>query len=494
MASPAEHAQIVLSAILPNRRDLLERATTVLSPEHFPEPAQRALYQFLERYALHTGGGVLPKKYLSDVLRDRVEVGKALQYEELWQTCADQEVTDEEFIWSSDQLRDEAARQATGEALTEAMEILRQGKQDGADMLKGHEDARRVLLHAFQEIDREITRDVAPEGDVKDEYAEMMAEYAQTKQDRLDGKSQGILTGIEEIDRKLGGFRNGELVMLAGYSSDGKSSLAAQIAWHAAVMQGKNVLFFTTETLRPQMRRKIQSRHSKLPQFNLPDGLNAWDLKMGTLPDEMEASFQAVVQDLAKNPEYGHIYISQMDPDSDLNELSQRAHRINRQFHVDIIFLDMLNLISAEKGNKLGYREEMAQRLKNAKRLAVGFDSGRGVPFVTPWQVNREAREKAETSGGYVTRGMSETSEATNSADVILGLLNLSEERQRYSEIIMQILKARDAEQAHGITVEVDYATSTFHSRTIPGLDGLRQQNDGRGSIFGNEDFGDLIA
>lgn len=477
MASPVEHAQVVLSAIIPGRRDLLERALTFLVPEHFPEPPQANLFKFLQRYSDRTGGAILPLQYLSDNLRDKLETGKVLQYEELWETCADREVPDDQFLWSMDQLREIAAKHATGEALTEAMEILQQGKQEGPEFLKGHADARQRLLESFQEIDREITRQEAPEGDMKDEFSDLLDDYAQAKAARLAGTSTGIRTGVEELDRKMGGFQKGELVLAVGYSSDGKSSFCVQVAWSAAVEQGKNVVFLTTETLRSQIRRKIISRHSKMPQFDMPDGLNSWDLKSGTLPDDLEAKYTEVTRDLTKNPEYGHLFIAQVPRAATLATLDQRLHRIQRRFDIDLVVMDYLALLqTGVRRNSM--REELSALMKDAKLLAVNFNNGQGVPLVSPWQVNRDAREKAEQEGMYTSKALSETAEATNSSDVIVSLLAPTDNTARYTDITMQILKSRDGVTANGMTVEVDYATSTFRSRTVPGLEGFGGPSD----------------
>ena len=129
--------------------------------------------------------------------------------------------------------------------------------------------------------------------------------------------------------------------------------------------------------------------------------------------------------------------------------------------------------------------------MKEAKLLAVNFNNGQGVPFVSPWQVSRDARTKAEQAGMYDSTATSGTAEATNSADLILSLLAPTDNTSRYTDITMQILKNRDGETANGITVEVDYATSTFRSRTVPGLD-LRRSADGRASL-GSDDYGSLL-
>lgn len=473
MASPSEHAQVVLAAIIPDRRDLLVQALTFLTPEHFPEPPQANLFKFLTLYSDRTGGAVIPQKYLSDLLQT-VETGKALLYEELWNVAAETTVSDDEFVWSMDQLRDEAAKQATGEALTEAMEILRTGIQEGPDTIKGHAEARQRVLESFQEIDREVTRQDAPEGDMRDELSEMLDDYAQAKAARLAGTAQGIRTGVAELDRKIGGFQRGELILYAGYSSDGKSSFAVQTAWSAAVEQGKNVVFLTTETLRKQIRRKIQARHSKLPQFGLPDGLNSWDLKSGTLPEELERPLTEVTRDLARNPAYGRLWITQVPRSATLASLDQRLHRIQKQFDIDLVIMDYLALIQSGLRRQTT-REELAALLKEAKLLAVNFNNGRGVPFISPWQVSRQAREQAETDGMYTSKALSETAEATNSSDIIVGLLAPTDNTNRYTDVTFQVLKNRDGETANGITVEADYATSAFRSRTVPGMDDFRR-------------------
>lgn len=466
MATASEHAATVLSAILPARRDLLEKALRKLNPGHFPERVQANLFTMLQRYSDYTSGAVMPLKYLDDNLRGRAEPGQTQLYSETYQLFEATHVDDSEFAWSVQQLRELAADKATGEVITEAMEILRTGKTDAkGETLRGHLDARSHILESFQEIDRELTMQDAPEGDMREERTEMMADYAERKRALQQGTSGGILFGIEELDRKVNGMQNGELILAAGYSADGKTTLCVQAAWSAAVEQKKNVVFLTTETLRPQVRRKLVARHSKLPQFEIPDGLNTRDLKAGTLSEAHEAKLQVVVDDLTKNPSYGRLYIAQVPRSANIASIEQRLHRIQRKFHIDFVVMDYLALLYSERRRQTT-REELAAILKDAKLLAVSFDDSRGVPFMSPWQVSRAARESAENLGMYTSASLSETAEATNSADVIVSLLAPTDNTDRRADITMQVLKNRDGETANGIMVEVDYATSHFRSKS----------------------------
>lgn len=464
MASAEEHAVKVLSAIVPNRRDLLERALRQLQPAHFTERIHATLFQFLVRYFENTGG-VLPLSALEDILRGKVDSGQAQLYLETYQLFEDTTVEDHEFVWSIQELRELATTKATAEAITEAMEILRQGKTlDTGEVLQGQEMARQRLLESFTAIDRDLAVQEAPEGDMRTERTEMLSDYAERKQQRLNGTAGGVLFGIADVDAKVGGMQPGELILAAGYSSDGKTTLCTQTAWSAAIEQGKNVIFFTTETTRVQVRRKLIARHSVLPQFNLPQGLNNKDLKSGTLGVPDEEKLQEVLLDLERNPSYGKLIIAQVPRSSSISYLEQRLYSYQRQFNVDLVVIDYLALLSSDRRRQTS-REELASIMKEAKLVATTFNDGIGVPIMSPWQVSRAARENAEKVGAYSSASLSETAEATNSADIIISLLAPTENTERLTEVVMQILKNRDGETANGLVTAVDYATSYFTSR-----------------------------
>lgn len=470
MATSSEHSRVVLSGILGGRRDLLEKANSALSPEHFPEKVHANIFKMLLRYADQTGGAVMPLKHLDDSLRGKADPGQVLLYTETYEALAEIRVDDAEFAWSVQQLRELAAERATESALAESMEILKRGKTVGvgaaAETLMGHEAARIRILESFQEIDRDLVRQEAPEGDLRDEATEMVNDYAERKSDRLHGRTSGVRFGIDALDRKIGGMQRGELVLAAGYSSDGKSTLCVQAAWSAAIEQNKNVVFLTTETLRPQIRRKIVSRHSRLAQFGLSDGLNSRDLKDGTLPEDLEPVHTAIVNDIARNPAYGRIYIAQVPRAAGLTSVEQRLNRIQRKFDVDMVVMDYLALLVSDR-RRVTVREELASTLKDAKLIATTFNNGKGVPFLSPWQVSRAAREAAAELGQYTRASLSETAEATNSPDLIVSLLAPEDNTDRNAELVMQVLKNRDGETANGISVSVDYATSYFRSNRL---------------------------
>ena len=257
-----------------------------------------------------------------------------------------------------------------------------------------------------------------------------------------------------------------------------------QAAWSAAIEQKKNVVFLTTETLRPQVARKVIARHSKMSLFDLPMGLNTRDLKAGTLSPAHEEKYTEVVREFGSNPEYGKVYVAQVPRGSSIASIEQTLYRVQRQFHIDFVVMDYLALLRSDS-KRPTTREELAAIMKEAKQVSTTFDDGRGVPFLSPWQVSRLSRENAEKIGMYTSASLSETAEATNSADVIVSLLAPTDNTDRHAEVTMQVLKNRDGETANGIIVEVDYATSSFRGRnSVPTSFGGGSSQGGLGSLL----------
>jgi len=463
MPTAIEHAEVVLSAIIPSRPDLMDRALRQLVPGHFQDATHRAMFQMLERYYEFTGA-IMTRPALGDLLRGQVEGTRVLLYEEQYDKFAARAVEDSDFVHSVLQMRELEAERATVSALTEGMEAVRTGLTVGRDFRHGHQDARLLVMERFADIDRELSMQDSPEGDMRTEGSDMAADYAERRELHLTGKAKGVLFGIGELDRKVNGIQNGELCLMAGYSSDGKTTMCVQLAWSACVEQGLNVVFLTTETLRPQVRRKIIARHSVLPQFGLPDGLNTRDLKNGTLSEEEQAKLvDEVIPDFTQNPAYGRLEIIQIPRNSTVGTLESKLHRIQRKFNVELVIMDYLRLLRAER-NRSSDREELGAIIVESKQLATTFDNGRGVPFVSPWQVNRSARDEAERLGYYSSKALAETAEATNTSDVIATILAPTDNEQRKTEVKLQLVKNRDGEKANSLAVRVDYATSTFTS------------------------------
>lgn len=469
MPSLRDHERNVLAAVLPERRDLFDKLNTHLTPEHFTSDdlVLRNLFVFM-RFFYERTHSVLKRSHLEQIISRDVTPSnikaRAAAFLEEYDLLVEKDVSEADFHWSVDELKDSVAERATLEAITEAMVIAKHGAvSTTGEEIKGHKAARISLVERITAIDRQLNREDSPEGDVRNEGTAFLAEYDRQKQMRELGITSGIRSGVSAIDDVVDGLQPGELDLMIGNSSSGKSSFCVQLAHNACVEQGKNVAFYTSETLRPQISRKLLARHSNLDKFGLRQGLNTRDIKNGTLTEEEEKILRDVVRDWSSNPDYGRFHLAQVPHGATVNSIYASAQAVHHRFSVDLIVIDYLKLMSSGT-RRQSSREEYNDTLVQAKQMATAFADGRGVPVVSPWQVTREAHEKAVVAGYYTLSALAETSEATNSPDVIISFLEPREKQGRYTELKAQVLKDRDGEQASGLQVNVDYASCYFSS------------------------------
>jgi replicative DNA helicase len=469
-----DHGKAVLSCILPRngdngRKELLEIALRQLSPDHFADPQQRVVFTMAERF-LESTGLVLPVHAVADFLRQQPP-GTALQYQEYYQALVAFAASPEMFTHHVEQLRELAAQRMTGQALSGGMEILQRGAEQDREWVQGHGAAREHVLAKFAEVERTLHLQAAPEGDMRNEAMDIVGDY--TSRAEASRRGHGVIrTGIPQLDAALGGgIQRSELVLIAAGTNVGKSTLCADWAWRTVAEQGKNVVIFTSETNRIQYRFKLIARHSRasakwLQQF--PQGINTRDLRGGSLPREALPYFQATVQHFCENPAHGRPYIAQVPQGATIGTIESRLARITRMFPVDLVIIDYLMLLRADR-KRQSRREELSEIVIQAKEMATGYMDGRGVPVVSPWQMNRTGVKAAGSERGfYTTEDLAETAEASCTADLILGLLPDGDDtsRGRSAPVKIGTVKVRDGERLRDqIALNVDYGTCYFAPR-----------------------------
>jgi replicative DNA helicase len=450
-------ASIVLSGILPAKPYALEYARERLTLDHFPllpKPqisVDRTIYQIIDAYAERYGEIVRAEVFEDMLSRSGLDPSRILLLRETFNQYCETDVTDSEFRYAVDSLIDTYVTHQTGEAFAVGFDILEKGAVVDGTTLQGHEAARQYFNRRATEIEENVNVDEAPEGDIREDPNEFLRQYAERK----NLSTSGVFTGIQGLDQATGGLQNGELCLLAAYTNQGKTQFVTQWAWHAAIMQGKNVFFGTTETVRDQVWRRLVARHSRQPQFGLPSGLNVSRIKDGTLSHDELQVLGDVLTDL-RDGDYGKLFISQMPSRATLSFLEQRMQRQQKNWNIDLVVFDYLALLTAEvkRGNE---REEFNDIFRGIKKMITAFNNGKGVPFVSPWQMSRAAYQDALKTQGYTIGALSDTSESEKTADLVVSLLR---DPPTANEAAIQILKARDSATMQPVTVQLDYSNS----------------------------------
>lgn len=451
----------VLGYILPNNRQGLEYALERLTLEHFQDGIQRTFWKVLssygERYA-----DVFAVEHLTSLLtKAKVDPGKVVLYAEYYNQYAAREVNESSFHYAVDALNDDLNKHQTGEAFVTAYKILEEGDEIDGEFLTGHEAAREYFMSRISVIEERSVQEETPEGDIRKEGDRILSLYGEAEE---RGEPDGIKFGIKALDEATGGLQRGELGIAAAYTNEGKSQFATQLSWSACVEQGKNVFFATSETIRDTTMRRILARHSRLPQFGLPRGLNSKDIQFGRLTPDEKAVYFDVVKDFTTNSNYATLNISQMPRNATVGLIDRRATRVHRSNPLDLLVIDYLQLLKAEN-LRLDERQAYNEILRQTKVLAPSFGGGRGISILSPWQIKQSDYKAALTTMNYTLGSLADTSEADKSPDLIITLLRPTPTSQEGST---QILKNRDGPVMAPSPIYLDYR-STYIGDTPSG-------------------------
>ena len=472
--SDIEHQ--VLAGILPQNTFYLEKAQLrQVTESNFETPAYRELWKYIDAY-FDDHMQVIPRLILKEqMLRAGVTPEQAVGLDEIYGILSAVQVTAHEFDASLDILKEDELTKKTSNAVVAAREILQGEYYDEKTdtVLRGQEAARVYLSEQLQDLES-VGSEAAPEGDIKDDVEDLWQKYNYLEENPEE--SSGIPYGIAEVDEVTGGVRPGDLALIAAFTGVGKSHLLASLAWNA-MRTGHNLSMFTTETTREVMEIRILARHTRLPKFKCPGGINAHDIMSGTLSSDHKDVFRDALYDFKS--EAGKLIMVQMPSSGNVDYVHAKANQYNRKFPLELVLIDSINLLrsSIRYPSK---REMLEDLLQDFKRFSSAFDSGRGVGVVSPWQMSRTAwREAVDNGGRYSLASLSDTSESEKSPGQILTLMK-GEDVGEPGRVSIQVLKNRIGQEMDKISYPVDYRNSYFGSSAEAGLIAKPQNSQGQ--------------
>lgn len=449
MIDNVQHA--VLGGIIrANGGEALDRyihASSQLTDEHFAS-YEKACWMLLGR--LLSATGVLPDFKIIDhyLPSTQLQVEAQAEVRALWLALeAMAPVEETEFRYAVYMTQELRKKDLFAETLVNAGDILSFGKKIGREEYQGYEDARRHLEDRMLLIDG-MEREAMPEGNMRDEREALLEAPMSASLVRLS-------TGFSHLDKLTGGgFGPGDLVLIAGYTNEGKSFICANMAWYM-VMNGHNIVFFTSETVKRDLNLRLIVRHSHLPKFNIPGGLDYSQVRDNSMSPEHFLKYEEVVEDFT-NPDapYGRLDVVQVPEGTTVASLRSKLRAYQAAFHVDGCFIDELQMLAASSKRE-DSQSELEETVRAALKLSIDFDNGRGIPVFSPWQMKREAWEAARTNGGRYTRAsLGNTAEAERRATAIVSAFKHPESQHRVSA---QLLKQRNGPTGD-FEMHVDFA------------------------------------
>ncbi len=372
-----EAEQQILGAILTNN-EIYDRIAQIIGPQHFYDPVHSRIFEtaaaritrntlaspvtlraFLEEdEGLKELGGA---NYLVTLAGAAISTYAARDYAQMIYDLAIRR----ELIVLGHDIAGKAARvnvdSDPGDQIVEAEQALynlaEQGKSDTGfqSFLKAVTDAVNVANAAYQR----------------------------------EGGMAGISTGLVDLDHKLGGLHNSDLLILAGRPSMGKTSLATNIAFNIArsyrrgvrpdgtegAVDGGVVGFFSLEMSAEQLASRVLSEASEISSHKIRQG------------DMDEDEFRRFVE-AAKTLESCPLYIDDTAA-IPIAQIAARARRLKRTHGLDVLIVDYLQLVRGSADNRVQEIGEISMGLKAiAKEL--------NIPVIALSQLSRQVENRED--------------------------------------------------------------------------------------------------
>jgi replicative DNA helicase len=269
---------------------------------------------------------------------------------------------------------------------------------------------------------------------IKRDFIQLRDAIAQSF-DRLDeiqksgGKLRGVPTGFRDLDNKLAGLQESNLVILAARPGVGKTSFALNIAQYVAVNANLAVGIFSLEMSQEELVDRLLVTQADI---------DAWKLKTGRLDEKDFDRLSHAMGQLAEAP----LFIDDT-PGASLSEIRTKARRLQSEHGLKLIVVDYLQLIHGRNlENRVQEVSEISQGLKNLARELK-------VPVLALSQLNRSV----ENRGGNKKPQLSDLRESgaiEQDADVVMFIYaeNIEEKPE---QIKLDIQKHRN-----GATGDID--------------------------------------
>ncbi|MEM0989747.1 MAG: replicative DNA helicase [Pseudomonadota bacterium] len=204
------------------------------------------------------------------------------------------------------------------------------------------------------------------------------------------GGLAGISSGLHEMDYKLGGFRPSDLLILAGRPSMGKTALATNIAFNIAqkyrkgtkpdgtdgAVDGGVVGFFSLEMSSEQLANRILAAESRIKSH---------ELLSGKLSEDDFRRFLEAARELEQIP----LYIDDT-PALSIAQVAARARRLKRQYGLDVLVIDYLQLVRPASNKDQGRVNEVSEISQGLKAIAKELE----IPVIALSQLSRKVEDR----------------------------------------------------------------------------------------------------
>jgi replicative DNA helicase len=237
----------------------------------------------------------------------------------------------------------------------------------------------------------------------------------------------GIPSGFHDLDVKLAGLHESDLIILAGRPSMGKSALAITMLEHAGVVEKTPAAYFSLEMSKDQLAQRMLCSIA---------GVNAHKVRTGFFSQSDWPKLVEAASKLSESP----IYIDDT-PGITALELRAKARRLKAKHDIQLIILDYLQLMSGGSSSE-NRQQEISDISRSLKALARELN----VPVIAISQLSRAVEQRSDHRP--MLSDLRESGAIEQDADVVM--LILREEYYTPTEENKGIAEVIIAKQRHG--------------------------------------------
>ncbi len=296
--------------------------------------------------------------------------------------------------------------------ITQATRLVEQSYDAGEDISELLENAEQGIFSISQQ---NVKRGFVA---IKDALTESF--------DRLDelqkssGKLRGVPTGFRDLDSKLAGMQDSNLIIFAARPGMGKTSFALNVAQHVAVNAGLPVAIFSLEMSQEELVDRLLVGQADI---------DAWKLKTGKLDEKDYDKLSNAMGQLAEAP----LFIDDT-PGMTISEMRTKARRLQMEHGLKFIVVDYLQLVHGRNlDNRVQEVSEISQSLKNLARELK-------VPVFALSQLNRAVEARGTRKPQLAD--LRESGAIEQDADVVMFIYH--EDPEKREQVTLDIQKHRN--------------------------------------------------
>ena len=273
-------------------------------------------------------------------------------------------------------------------------DIISKSFEHSGDVKSLIDDAERRIFEINEEL---FTNQFSP---IKEIINMTIEELAKTKN---SSELSGVPSGFVELDDKTDGFQKSELIVIAARPSMGKTSFALNLAANSSVKYNKKVGVFSCEMSKHHLVRRMLCSEARVNELRM---------KKGMLTNQEKEYLVNAAEKL-----YDSQIVFDDTPNIPLMELRTKARKMKRDYDLDIIIIDYLQLITVgdELGRNQPRHEQIAHVSRSLKSLARQLD----IPVIALAQLNRNVESRGDDSRPRLS-DLKDSGSIEQDADVIL--------------------------------------------------------------------------